>query len=180
MIALMPMRPTFFRSAWPAMPLTSVAKSRGAMITLIICRNIWLSSRRLTPKAGKSLPISAPTTMPTMIHVVSERLVQAKTHSARIASQRTLAETGAGICIPPYRDRTYSSAATKNSASDEMRAFRFIEVDLNTEAQRHRENQLTPSVPACLSSLLSSQQFFQRRAGVGLFVAVLDDDRRVH
>ncbi|MNY57004.1 hypothetical protein D3C86_1931450 [compost metagenome] len=31
-----PMRPTCFRSEWPAIPVTSVAKSNGAITVLII------------------------------------------------------------------------------------------------------------------------------------------------
>ncbi len=95
------MRPTFFRSAWPAMPLTRVANSSGAMITLIICRKIWLRMRRLTAKAGKSWPISAPTTIDTRIHVVNDRLAAAYTSRAPMASQRTVAVVAGEICTPP-------------------------------------------------------------------------------
>ena len=75
--ALIPIRPIFFRSAWPAMPTTSVPNSSGAMMVLIRRRKIRLSTRSLTANAGQSWPISAPTTMLTRMAVVSERRASA-------------------------------------------------------------------------------------------------------
>src|SRR6267143_448488 len=70
---LMPRRPTFFRSAWPAMPTTRTPKSSGAMITLMRRRKIVPRSCKLTAIEGASWPNSAPARRPTKIQVVSER-----------------------------------------------------------------------------------------------------------
>src|SRR3954463_2807757 len=61
-------------SPWPAMPMTSVEKMRGAMSDLIIRRKMverGLSSRAA---AGNRAPTTVPSTMATRIHWVSERL----------------------------------------------------------------------------------------------------------
>ena len=43
---LMPMRPTDFRSPWPAMPVTSVAKMSGATMVLMRRRKMSEKTRR--------------------------------------------------------------------------------------------------------------------------------------
>ena len=42
------------------------------LTVLIICRKIWLNMRKLTAKAGKSVPTSATVTIPTKIQVVKD------------------------------------------------------------------------------------------------------------
>ena len=82
------MRPTCLRFGWPAIPTTSVANSSGAMIVLIIRMKIWLRSRIPTPTAGKSWPISAPISIDTRIHAVSERRRQAHATAPAMNVQR--------------------------------------------------------------------------------------------
>ena len=55
------MRPTFFRSPCPAMPVTSVPSISGATITLISRRKMSLNTRRCAANPGQSSPISSPT-----------------------------------------------------------------------------------------------------------------------
>src|SRR3981189_2464703 len=92
---LMPRRPTFFRSAWPAMPTTRTPKSSGAMITLMRRRKIVPRSCKLTAIEGASWPNSAPARRPTKIQVVSERRDVAYAATRRIASQRRSGGTSA-------------------------------------------------------------------------------------
>ena len=69
----MPMRPTPLMSPWLAMPTTSMAKSSGAMMTLIRRRKIVPRNWRCAAAAGQSWPNSAPENRPTAIQVVSDR-----------------------------------------------------------------------------------------------------------
>ena len=57
-IALRPMRPIARRSPVPAMPTTSVEKSSGAMIILIIRRNRSATGLISTPNDGQIQPMS--------------------------------------------------------------------------------------------------------------------------
>ena len=70
------------------MPTTSVANKSGAMIVRMRFRKIRLSSLRLTANPGQSLPISAPATIATRIHVVSDFRRQPYTTNASTTSHR--------------------------------------------------------------------------------------------
>ena len=70
MIALRPMRPIALRSPVPAMPTTSVEKSSGAMIILIIRRNTSAIGLMATPQVGHTRPMTMPRTSPMKIWVV--------------------------------------------------------------------------------------------------------------
>ncbi len=71
------MRPTFLRSECAAMPPTSVAKSRGAIIVLISRRKIAPIGCSLTAVWGQSYPMAAPATIATKIQTASDRLYKA-------------------------------------------------------------------------------------------------------
>ena len=73
------------------MPTTSVAKSNGATMVRIKRRKIRLRTRRLAATPGKSWPTSAPITIDTRIHVVSDFRRMAKKTSAAITAQRATA-----------------------------------------------------------------------------------------
>src|SRR6267143_3523417 len=123
---LMPRRPTFFRSAWPAMPTTRTPKSSGAMITLMRRRKIVPRSCKLTAIEGASLPNSAPARRPTKIQVVSERRDVAYAATRRIASQRRSVGTSAGsgsIWAPARSDAAIAMVAATTAAA---RRFFFI------------------------------------------------------
>src|SRR5678815_1908521 len=65
--------PTFFMSSpCPAIPTTSVEKSKGAISDLIMFRKIVDRGLRVTARPGASHPRSTPTTIEMMIHCVSE------------------------------------------------------------------------------------------------------------
>jgi hypothetical protein len=70
MIALSPTRPIDFKSPVPAIPTTSVANSKGAMIILIIRRNASASGLIATPTEGQTAPMRMPITRPMKIWVV--------------------------------------------------------------------------------------------------------------
>src|SRR5262249_32448773 len=70
-MALKPIRPIAFRSPVPAMPTTSVEKSSGAMIILIIRRKASASGFTATPKVGDKNPTAIPASNPMKICVVT-------------------------------------------------------------------------------------------------------------
>ena len=70
-MAFKPMRPIARRSPVPAMPTTSVEKSSGAMIILIIRRNRSAIGLISTPNDGHAQPIRTPMARPMKICVVS-------------------------------------------------------------------------------------------------------------
>ena len=53
------MRPIAFRSPVPAMPTTSVENSSGAMIILIIRRNVSASGLICSPKPAMCVPLTS-------------------------------------------------------------------------------------------------------------------------
>src|SRR4051794_19256574 len=61
-------------SPWPAMPMTSVEKMRGAMSDLIIRRKMVERGFRSRAAAGNRATTTVPSTMATRIHWVSDRL----------------------------------------------------------------------------------------------------------
>src|SRR6202142_2166908 len=67
------MRPTFFNSPWPAMPVISVPRISGATITLMRRRKMSLRTRRCAANCGQSRPISSPSSMAKKIQYVRER-----------------------------------------------------------------------------------------------------------
>ena len=69
-IALRPMRPIARKSPVPAMPTTSVEKSSGAMIILIIRRNRSATGLISTPNNGQIQPMSTPMARPMKICAV--------------------------------------------------------------------------------------------------------------
>ena len=69
-IALRPMRPIAFTSPVPAMPTTSVENRRGAMIILIIRRNMSASGLMLVATSGATAPSSTPRARPMKIWMV--------------------------------------------------------------------------------------------------------------
>src|SRR5215471_3731069 len=84
-----PSRPTFFRFACPAIPVTRIPNSSGAMITLISRRKIFPRNCSLAANAGASYPSSAPANSPTKIHAVNDRRTVASAANNAIATQRS-------------------------------------------------------------------------------------------
>src|SRR6266481_847231 len=119
---LIPRRPTFFRSEWPAIPTTSTPNRSGAMITLMRRRKIVPRSCKLTASAGASWPNSAPARRPTKIQVVRERREVAYAAIRKIASQRSDAGNNAGSAkigaltssVTPIAIVAATAAATRN------------------------------------------------------------------
>src|SRR5438552_1853256 len=66
------MRPTWRMSPVPAMPMTSVAKIKGAMIDLIRLRKRIDRGRNAVPYSGQSQPMSTPMARPMKIFCVRE------------------------------------------------------------------------------------------------------------
>src|SRR6266446_5791863 len=117
---LIPRRPTFFKSEWPAMPTTRTPKSSGAMITLMSRRNIVPRSCKLTATEGQSWPNSAPARRPTKIHVVSERCEVAYAAMKKMASQRRNVGTSTGsgsTCAPASNDAATAIVAAMIAAT---------------------------------------------------------------
>jgi hypothetical protein len=67
-----PIRPICFISECPAIPTTRVENSRGAIMVLIILRNISLKTWSFLAISGTSYPNSAPAIIQTRIHVVRD------------------------------------------------------------------------------------------------------------
>ncbi len=119
----MPSRPTFFKSACPAMPTTSVPKSSGAMITLISRRKIVPRNCSFSATEGASWPSSAPASSPTRIQPVSERRDVAFAAMKRIATQRRRAVTCAGngtICALASSDAAIAIVAATMAAASNL------------------------------------------------------------
>ena len=95
-IDFQPILPTCFRSECPAIPKTSVANNKGAIMVLIIFKKTLLKTWSLIPTSGKSCPISAPTTIEIKIQVVRDFFLNPYKNNPTIASHLENIKTSSG------------------------------------------------------------------------------------
>src|SRR5260370_21734262 len=158
MMDLMPMRQTFLISEWPAIPLTRVPKSRGAIMVLIRRKKIWLRTCKCTVACGQSWPNSPPTSMLTRIQGVRERRKKAYAIRTAIAVQRAVIRTPSGIGSAWKCAKVVRMAARLPSINPANNMILFTIVLKNLQA-----------IP---------QYIFELEAAVGIFIVDHNGDLR--
>ena len=126
------------------------------MIVLISRRKIIASTRRCVATLGRSWPISAPSSMATKIHAVSERRNDAYATSVSSTSQRMIRQ-------------------------QRGRARRHPDQHRRRRRDRRDHQKHLFALTACVSAVMevSAKDVFQLHSAIGTLVAILHDHRRV-
>src|SRR5208282_5111744 len=152
-MAFNPIRPTCFRSGWPAIPTTRVAKISGATMARISRRKIDPSPRRLTACAGNHAPATTPAIIATRIHADSDRRRHA--YPARSATPAACAIPDA-VCPPashstPARAKQ-AVALSRNRSEPEVAAGEAgLSAGRSTRGERYagRERKSNAGLESC-------------------------------